>query len=296
MQGVCKTGWGRTGRRLGKLLGTALLGLSLSGCAGFWDEVTSNNFQFSHLYEKPNPFVVLEKSNDGNERAQALRALHEPRANGGSEQDQEYVLKILATAATRDRQFLCRVAALESLGRFQDPRVVDPITEAFYSSGTFSPDLALRLQIQAINALGQVHQAKAEQFLVQLVREKPRGEGSDRDKQEIMDVRLAAIRALGQYQDATAVQALQSVAQGQKDIALRDCANESILLASGHRPPLIDLSPVQDFFNQTLGVGTFVAGWVGKDKAEQPIPNPTQVGEVGTVRPVSANQTQPVGP
>jgi hypothetical protein len=274
--------------------------LSLSGCAGFWDEVTSNNFQFNHLFQKPNPFVVLEKSNDGNERAQALQALHEPRENGGSEQDQEYVLKILSTAATRDRQFLCRVAAVESLGRFKDPRVVDPLTEAFYSSGSFAPDMALRLQTQAIAALGQVHQAKAEEFLIRLVREKPRGEGSDQDKQEIMDVRLAAIRALGQYEDAAAVQALQSVAQGQKDVALRDCANESIRLASGQRPPWIDLSPVQDFFNQTFGVGTgigtFVARWVANEEADKPNPNPTRIGEVGTVRPVSANQAQPVGP
>lgn len=295
MQGVCKTGRSRTGRRLGKFLGTALLGLSLSGCAGFWDEVTSNNFQFKHLYEQPNPFVVLEKSNDGNERARALRMLDEPRSYGGTEQDQAYVLKILGTAATRDRQFLCRVAAIESLGRFKDPRAVDSLTEAFYGSGSFAPDLALRLQVQAINSLGQVHQEKAEQFLIRLAREKPRGEGSDQDKQQIMDVRLAAIRALGQYQDAAAVQALQGMVQ-EKDIALRDCAKESVLLASGQRPPWIDLAPVENFFNQTMGVGTIVTGWIGKEKAEQPIPNPTPAGEAGMVRPVSATQAQPVGP
>jgi hypothetical protein len=280
-------------RRLGKLLGTALAALSLSGCAGFWDEVTSNNFQFNHLFQKPNPFVVLEKSNDGNERAQALRALHEPRENGGSEQDQEYVLKILATAATRDRQFLCRVAAIESLGRFKDPRVVDPLTEAFYSSGSFGPDLALRIQTQAIHALGQVHQEKAEQFLVRLVKEKPRGEGSDQDRQQIMDVRLAAIRALGHYEDTAAVQALESVVQGEKDIALRDCANESILLASGQRPPLIDLSPVGNFFNQTLGIGTVAGGPVGKPRTEEPA-NLSPPADRGTIVPAGVNLGQPV--
>ncbi len=293
MQGVCKTGRGRAMRRLGQLLGTALAGLSLSGCAGFWDEVTSNNFQFSHLFQKPNPFVVLEQSNDGNERAQALRALHEPRENGGTEQDQEYVLKILATAATRDRQFLCRVAAIEALGRFKDPRVVDPLSEAFYSSGSFAPDLALRIQTQAIHALGQVRQDKAEQFLIRLVKEKPRGEGSDQDRQQIMDVRLAAIRALGHYEDAAAVQALQSVVQGEKDIALRDCANESILLASGQRPPLIDLSPVGDFFNQTLGIGTVAGGPAGKPRTDEPV-NPSPPADAGPVRPASVNLSQPV--
>lgn len=274
-------------RRLGKLAGAALLSLNLGGCAGFWDEVTSNNFEMKHLFENPDPFVVLQKSTDGNERAQALRVLVEPRGHGGTDQDQEAVLKILITAATRERQFLCRTAAIEALGKFKDPRAVDGLTEAFYSSGSFPPDMATRIQAQVVGALGQTQNPKAERFLIKLVQEKPKGEGPDQEKQQIMDVRLAAIRALGQFQEAAAVQALQTVLQSEKDVALRDCAQESMRLASGQKPPLIDFKPLENWFGPAQDApnsGTFfnLVGWLfGPD----PEPNPVAAATKEPAKP-----------
>jgi HEAT repeat protein len=223
----CKKAW------LKRCLGTACASFFLSGCAGFWDEVTSNNFDVHHLFEKPNPFVVLQNSTDGNERAKALRALSEPRQDGGTDRDQEAVINILTAAATKEKQFLCRMAAIESLGKFKDPRAVNALIEAFYSSGSFAPDLALRIQTQSLVALGETHQPPAAQFLIKVVREKPRGEGSELERQQIMDVRIAASRALGQFHDPTSLQTLQDIVQTEKDVALHDSAEDALQLASG---------------------------------------------------------------
>jgi HEAT repeat protein len=197
--------------------------------------VTSRNFELSHLYSKPNPFVVLEKSDDGDARAKALRALREPKQSGGTDHDQDAVVKILCTAATKEKQFLCRMAAIESLGHFKDPRAVAGLTDAFYASGSFAPDLATRIQMQAVTALGETRQPGAVPFLVKIVQEKPKGEGSEQEKQQIMDVRIAATRALGNFNDPRSTEVLQEVLKTEKDVALQDCAKDSLALAGGKK-------------------------------------------------------------
>src|SRR5246127_1632174 len=52
-----------------RLIGTALTAFSLSGCANFWDDVTSRDFHLGEFFHKPNPFMVLRDSDDGNRRA-----------------------------------------------------------------------------------------------------------------------------------------------------------------------------------------------------------------------------------
>ena len=246
MQGFRKLGSTGQNRGISPFAVIACLSLALSGCASFWDDVTSRNFDVRTYFEKPNPFVVLQNSNDGNERARALRALREPSQYGEAPQDQEAVLKILSTAASKERQFLCRMAAIESLGHCKDPRAVNGLTEAFYSSGTFAPDLATRMQTQAAISLGETRQPQALQFLIRLVQEKPRGEGSDLDKQQIMDVRIAAARALANYNDGTAIAALQEVLKTEKDVALRNSAQDSLEIAGGTRKPLVDFKALEN--------------------------------------------------
>jgi HEAT repeat protein len=249
---------------LGRIAGAALTSLSLCGCTGFWDEVTSRNFDIHHFWEKPNPFLVLQNSDDGDQRAKALRALREPNPYGSSPKDQEAVLSILITAASKERQFLCRMAAVESLGHFQDPRAVDGLTAAFYSSTAFSQDVATRLQVQAATALGNTHQPAAEQFLLTLVQEKPQTEGSDQEKQQNMDVRLAATRALGNFNDPRVAQVLQGMVKGEKDIALRDCAKDALLASSGRKPPLIDFKAVGELI--------LPASFWPADDSDDPVP------------------------
>jgi hypothetical protein len=212
------------------------MGISISGCASFWDEVTSKNFEFKHLYTKPNPFLVLQNSTDGDERAKALRALREPKANDGTDQDQEAVLKILATAATADKQFLCRLAAIESLGKFKDPRAATHLTEAFYNSGSFPAEMATRIQCQAVAAMGETGNPSAIPLLVRVVKGAS-GEGSELEKQQVMDVRIAAASALGHFHDARVTEALCHILQNDKDVALCDCAFESLQACTGRKLP-----------------------------------------------------------
>jgi HEAT repeat protein len=208
----------------------------MAGCTGFWDEVTSRNFEFKHLYSKPNPFVVLQNSTDGDERAKALRALREPKQFGGTDQDQEAVVKILVTAASKEKQFLCRVAAIDSLSRFKDPRAVTGLSEAFYASTSFPPDQATRIQCMAARALGETGNPEAVKFLVNIMKSPP-SEGSEQDKQQALDVRIAAARGLGHFHDPQAAQALVQVMQKDKDIALRYCAHDSLQACTGKTIP-----------------------------------------------------------
>jgi len=244
-------------RWLGGLAGAAVTGLSLCGCANFWDDVTSHDFTVKGMFQPaPNPLVVLRDSNDGDKRAKALLALREPRQHGGSAQDQDAVLQILATAASNERQPLCRLAAIESLGHFQDPRAVKALEDAFYNAGNFAklaragtdpadtfysapgipPEMPVRIQCQALVALGETGNPAAVQLLTRVVRE-PHGEGAAQDRQQALDVRMAAARALGRFNQPQATEALVSVLQNDRDVALRQRANASLQAATGKKLP-----------------------------------------------------------
>src|SRR5258708_21968841 len=101
-----------------------LLIFGLCGCAGFWADVTSHDFEVSSLFVKPNPLQVLKDSSDGDKRARALRTLREPKQYGGSDQEQDFVVNMLTTAAVAEHQYFCRLAAIQALGHFKDPRAV----------------------------------------------------------------------------------------------------------------------------------------------------------------------------
>jgi hypothetical protein len=214
----------------------AALPLILAGCANFWDDVTSKDFDYKKILSRPNPFQVLKDSQDGDDRARAYRALREPKRFGGTGQDQDAVVKILVTGASTERQFLCRMAAIEALGHFQDPRAVPGLTDAFYNSTTFPPELATRVQCQALAALGETGSTEAEKFLVKVVKGAP-GDGSEQDKQQVMDVRIAAARALGHFKGQQTNEALVRVLQSDKDIALRDSARDSLSASLGRPLP-----------------------------------------------------------
>lgn len=223
-------------RRWTGLVATALTGLSLSGCANFWEDVTSRDFEFKEMFSHPNPLQVLKDSNDGDKRARALRALREPKQQGGTDQDQEAVVKILTTAAVSEKQFLCRLSAIQALGHFQDPRALEAIENAFYNSTTFPPEMATRLQYQAMLSLGETGNPKAVEFLARVAKGVA-AEGSEQEKQQVLDVRIAAARALGHFHDYPTAEALVRVYQNDKDVAVRDCARESFQACTGKEMP-----------------------------------------------------------
>ena len=242
--------------RLLFLAATVCVGLACCGCAGFWDEVTSRDFEFKELYSHPNPLVVLRDSNDGDKRASALRALQEPKRNGGTDQEQDTIIRVLTAAATTERQPLCRLAAIETLGKFKDPRATQALKDAFYNAGTFPrdphsgptivdgiysssggppPEMITRIQCQALTALGQTGNPAAIELLVRVVKE-PRGEG-DQENQQAMDRRIAATKALGNFKSRDVQLALVSILEKEKDVALRDRANESLQASTGQKLP-----------------------------------------------------------
>lgn len=235
----------------------ALASLGLCGCAGFWDDVTSRNFHVQSLFVKSDPLVVLRDSNDGDERAKALRALQEPKQNGGTDEEQNALVQILTTAAVNERQPLCRLAAIQTLGRFKDPRAVQGLIEAFYQANSFSPETTTVLRCQALTALGKTENPVAVELLARVVREPP-AEGTEQEKQQTLDVRIAAARALGNFSQQQGTEALVHVLRTEKDVALRDRAHDSLQAVTGEKLPP-DAQAWDNFLNQTID----------KDVAEQ---------------------------
>ena len=242
----------RENRRPGRgwlpaLLAAACLGTT--GCGGtFWDTVTRRDFKMDMLYQHPDPLVVIRDSQDADDRARALRALREPIKNGGSQKDQDVVVTVLTTAAESDRQVVCRMAAISSLRHFQDPRAVEGLKEAYYRAGSFNPETATILRCQAIDALGGTGQPGAVELLVKVLKEPP-VEGATADKQQKMDERIAAARALGHFKEYQATEALAGVLQSDQDVALRNRATESLCGITGQKLPA-DYQPWADFLNQ----------------------------------------------
>jgi HEAT repeat protein len=217
--------------------------------------VTSRDFKFSSLYTSPpDPLTVLRESNDGNERARALRALREPKAHGGGDQEQDFVLDILTTAAVNEHQPWVRLAAIQSLGRFKDPRAVTALEKAYDLAGNvlppssglqqaafhppagYQPETVAALRCQAITALGETHNPASVGLLVRVLQQPP-VEGSEAERLQALDERVAAARALGNFKEYQATEALLRVLQTEKDVALRDRAHESLQSATGKKLP-----------------------------------------------------------
>jgi HEAT repeat protein len=220
----------------------------MAGCSGLWDEVSSSEFSIGKLFYRPSPLAVLRDSKDGDHRARALRALKEPRQHGGSEADQDAVVAILTTAASSEHQALCRMAAIQSLRHFKDPRAVEGLKEAYYRAGSFNPDTATIIRCQALEALGDTRNPAAVELLVKVLREPP-VEGPEQDRQQKMDERIAAARSLGQFKHYQAAEALVAVLRTEQDVALRDSAHSSLESATGKHLPA-DAQVWADFLHQ----------------------------------------------
>jgi hypothetical protein len=222
----------------------------MPGCATFWDEVSSKDFHFKEVFAKaPDPLEVIQKSPDGDRRAKALRTLREPSQHGGSQQEQDTVVQVLVSRAASDPQALCRLAAISSLRHFKDPRAVEGLKEAYYRAGTFNPETATILRCQALDALGATGQAGAVETLVRVLREPP-VEGPDQDRQQKMDERIAAARALGHFKNYQGTEALVDVLRTEQDVALRDEARSSLVKATGKDLPA-DAQAWADFLHQS---------------------------------------------
>jgi HEAT repeat protein len=209
-----------------------------------WDDVTSRDFRPKSLFNRPDPMTVLRESSDGDARAKAMRSIKEPRQVGGSDAEQEEVIRLLTTSAVGDAQPLCRMEAVKALGRFRDPRAVTALISAYEAAGQMPADVSGAIQGQALAALGETKQPTAVAFLVRASQKDLPADASDRDRQQARDIRLAAVRALRNFEGSNEVAtATAQLAQSDKDVALRDRARETYVKVTGNDPPNNPVAP-----------------------------------------------------
>ncbi len=184
--------------------GAALVTFGLTGCAGTYDLVTSQRFKdrpFHTLFHRDDPLQVLETVEEGDDRVRAMQDLKEPKQSGGTDADQDKLLGILQASATTDRRPLCRLAAVEALARFDDPRAGSILIAAYRNApydappapgepapavtpaaafagvkgavSSFTPDTVTTIQCHILTALGKHRSADGLQLLVQVAASKP---------------------------------------------------------------------------------------------------------------------------
>ena len=227
----------RVGKRI--IVRSLLIGLMVvaPGCASFWDSVTSREFRIKSLFLPPDPpMVVLEKSVDGDKRSAALASLKEPLSNKGTAEEQEKVFKILSDAALIDRQAICRLQAISTLRTFKDSRTPEVLKDAYYRASNFNPDTATVIKCQVLNSLGEVRSPSGLELLVKVLKE-PAVVGSEQDRQQKVDERIIAAKALGKYKEYQASESLLSVLQSEQDVALVNCCRDSLESITGKNYP-----------------------------------------------------------
>ena len=254
---------------------TAGLGLCLTGCATTWDDLTSRRFREAPfktvMGQEDPPLQVMREQRTGDERVRAMRKLQEPMRSSGTQAEQEEVMTLLTKTAISDPHALCRLTAIETLARFEDPRAseslmmayraVEPATPAKKSDGVqqttafdpapalpggFSADLVVMIQTRSLVALGKKKSANALPLLAEIASQPNRNDNTDTELimqtgltgQNRQDVRVAAVRALGQYPaDQRAAQALYKVVKQEQDVALRTPAHEGLIRVTGRELP-----------------------------------------------------------
>jgi hypothetical protein len=226
--------------RLVCILHSALAACVLSGCASFWDDVTSRDFKFKDMFKPaPDPLWVIRNSSDGDKKSKALLSLQEPLQHGGTQQQQDVIVKLLVQSVTSDTQPLCRLAAISSLQHFKDPRAAQALKDAYYRASYFQrdrPEAMETIQEQALQALGVNGNAIAVELLVGILKAPP-GTGPSGDKANDLNQRIYATRALAHFPQYQAADALISVLRTEQDVALRDRATESLREITGQDLP-----------------------------------------------------------
>jgi len=253
----------------------------LTGCAGTWDTISSRDFRkdpFDTTYRMispEDPMVVLRANpeRDGDARAKAMRRLTEPLATGHGQQDQDQILDLLARTATTDSSPVLRIAAIEALGRFQDPRAPGILQIAYMKAhgrpdGTpdpasaeggiqqiaagrlnrsslvpltgptgFSPDVVEAIRCRAVESMGRTNHAEAVPFL-SAVAAGPVSPNSPEGCDD-REVRLAAVRGLTACRQPESIAALSRVlaAERGKDTALTGRAHDGLVSLTGKRLP-----------------------------------------------------------
>jgi hypothetical protein len=210
-----------------------LLSLLPCGCT-FCQDIKD---EYRYRFTKPDSEKILRESENGNERAWALSHLDEPLQHGGNQQKQDLYVKILTLTATADRDPLCRLTAIGTLGHYKDPRAVKALEDAYFSAKTFPDEEANALREQVLIALGHGGDASARELLIQVARADAR-EDTQQEKTQTLDLRLCALKSLGHFKQSDVTETLHRVMSTEKDVALRDRAYLSLEESTGlYLPP-----------------------------------------------------------
>lgn len=252
-------------------LTTGVLIVGVSGCASTWDDITSQRFRnapYSTImgHEDP-PLQVLRENRTGDERVRAMQKLSEPIRNGGTQAQQDEAIELLTKIASSDPHALCRLNAIEALGRFDDPRANSALVAAFRASDSpsaiesdvqptgigasrnsptgFSPEIVTMIQCRSLDKLGEKKSPEALPLIIEVANRSkvaPPGENDEARPgltgQNSQDVRLAAVRALGEYPNNPQTTAtLVRVMRKESDVAIRGRAHENLIKLTGRELP-----------------------------------------------------------
>ena len=258
-------------------VGFVVLSLGSSGCAGTWDTLTSRRFRteplttMGKMVNPEDPMVVLRNPHrDGDERAKAMQRLKEPLKANGSQKDQDEVIDMLGRAATADASPVLRLAAIETLGRFDDPRAAVALMHAYQNAHGradntpapatsdiqqvgaggrrvpaerfpltgptgFPPDTVAVIRCRSLESLGKTNKPEAAKFLATVVTEPP----SAQENPDEREVRLAAVRGLSRCRQPESVVALAHVLNKEngKDAAVVGRAHDGLVSLTGKKLP-----------------------------------------------------------
>jgi hypothetical protein len=130
------------------------------------------------------------------------------------------------------------LAAIQTLGRFSDPRAVQYLVASYDSAAQLPSEVMAGVQCAAVNALGTTRQQTALAFLLKTAAKPVSTEAVDREVNAARDVRLTAVRALQNYNGSAEVAAaMAQVLKTERDIAVNDRARETYVKVTGREPP-----------------------------------------------------------
>lgn len=247
--------------------------------------------------EDPVAVLLADPPREGYERIDALRRLKEPVRHGGTQEEQDAVLAVLERAATADSSPALRMEAVGALGRFEDVRAVRALMVAYQnahgrresepapppppdrggvtvaaSGGRtpgrgpaerfpitgptgFSPEIVSSIRCRAADSLGRTNRPEAVKFLATVAG--GAGAGVAAEGSEDRDVRLAAIRGLGNCRQPEAVVALAEVLKaeaGNRDAAVVGRTHKGLVQLTGKRLP-----PDPQQWNEVVQAGVVIA-------------------------------------
>jgi HEAT repeat protein len=226
-----------------------LLCSGLGGCGQFGDDLFARNekgewYDFGYkmdLYWNQGgpPLKVLAESQDGDLRRRAIMRLTEP----SNAQEREHYLTILTAAAKAERDTICRIAAVQQLATYKDPRATQALMEAYAVPAAGGSETSGMLQIAIVQALGQRKDPAALETLTAAL-----------DPKNNEDVRAAAATALGKYPTYKSAEALLASLKVERNVAVRYEAHASLVKVTGKDLPN-DASAWEQAFQQAAAQG-----------------------------------------